>query len=112
MTARYDAAYVKREAIRRRQRALGIHTVPSPEVLDRIVQEHEVAAALVGRAGHDDLCEHDHPLEGWSTLLCYCAERFDAVERINARLDTATDLPTDFYESVTSEHELEEEGPR
>lgn len=107
MTATYDAAFVKREAIRRRQRALGIYAVPPVAVLDRIVAEHEAAAALVGHSLHDELCEATGiaPVEPW----CYCTERHDALERIARRFDTASGLLVASNQSVNTE---QEEGPR
>lgn len=89
MSAAYDDSYTRREAIRRRMRALGIHAVPSPAILDRIVEEHEVAAALVGRSMHDAACEAVAIVNAEPT--CYCAERHDALERIARRLDADAD---------------------
>lgn len=114
MTFAYGPAWAKREAIRRRQRTLGIYAVPKPEVLDRIVAEHEAAAAL-GIEGHDETCERvvEAVVAGPSFLLvktpCYCPERRDALERIARRLDAATNAPLASDESVTTEPK---EGPR
>lgn len=87
----YGPAWAKREAIRRQRRARGIVAVPSVATLENVVREHEAAARL-GIAGHDDLCER-----GPSTP-CYCAERAEAIERVNANaqragLDTDADAP-------------------
>lgn len=106
-------AFAKREAIRRRQRAHGIYLVPPPAVLDRIVAEH-AAAARLGRHGHDEACETW--AEGYDAFSpCYCSERREAIERVEAKarragLDSATGKPLESPLSVTSEQQLEEEA--
>lgn len=103
MTDRFDVAWRKREALRRRMRALGVYVVPPPGVLDRIVADHE-EAARAGRLGHDELCEGAGPPV---CEPCYCAERRDALERIARRvaLDAANSVPLTSEESVTTERE-------
>lgn len=110
MTDRFDAL-VKREALRRRMRALGVYVVPPPGVLDRIVAEHEAAARL-GRPSHDGLCEWgsvipSHVDRDAAHGLCYCTERRDALERIARRvaLDATTSERVTSDQSVTTERE-------
>lgn len=79
MTFGYDAAWVKREAIRREAKERGM-AVPSPAYLVSIVSDHESGKT------HDIICES--PSTQQSNLhWCWCAERGEAIRKITEKME-------------------------